>query len=113
MNLESSAASFRAGDRFDKSIATGMLSVGDETVVFDQLSAKTFRLNATARTIWEFLEARPTLSDIVAHVAAKYDIPAEQSEAASRSLLAKLLDAGLVAVPNHEVIIRSENMEDK
>ena len=65
-----------------------------------------FALNSTGRAVWEHLDGRKELRDVVQALSGQYQIPVGQIEADVRSLVAELLAEGiLVTVPKDSAAI--------
>lgn len=66
-----------------------------ELILLDPRSGEMFSLNETGQFVWERLDSSD-VPGIASAVATAFDLSRERAEADVRSLLAELLDAGLV-----------------
>jgi hypothetical protein len=70
--------------------------LGSELILLDPETQEMFSLNATGRTAWRHLAAEP-LSGVVDRVAAEFEVDPRTAADDIRALVARLLEAGLVA----------------
>lgn len=68
----------------------------DEAVVLDMSTGTYFSLRGSAVEIWELAEANGTPATIAGGLAERYDAPSDVLVAATRGVVADLLDAGLL-----------------
>ena len=72
--------------------------LGDEVVILGLRDSVYYGLTDVGARIWELLQTRRTLAEIVGVMVEEYDVTAEQAEADLNRLLADLQARGLVAV---------------
>jgi hypothetical protein len=78
-----------------KSVITSQLDDGDGVLV-DLDTKQYYQLNETAMVIWQGLEKRKPLEQIVEELVTSYDVSQEHALASIQSLLKRLQDQKLV-----------------
>jgi len=71
-------------------------SLGSETVILDLAKGEYFGLNEVGSRIWEFVQQRRTISEIMAMLENEFDAPREQLLADLQEFLSRMHDAGLI-----------------
>lgn len=72
--------------------------LGDEIVILGLRDSVYYGLSGTGAHIWELLQTRRSVQDLVALIVAEYEVTAEQAEADLQVLLADLHSRGLVEI---------------
>ncbi len=67
-----------------------------ETVILNLSRGTYFGLNEVGTIVWQALQQPATISDLRDAVVREFEVAAEVAEADVRSLLAEMIDAGLV-----------------
>ncbi len=70
----------------------------DEILLIHPQSGQAYRLNGTARVIWESLDAAGTTHDLAQGLAAVYDVDAVTALEDVEQVLVNLAEAGLLTV---------------
>jgi hypothetical protein len=84
---------------YDVPIAVASRMVDGETVIVDLESEMYFGLNRVGSVVWGELQQRAPVSQIVATVISRFDVPEEQANADVRTLIHDLEAAGLLRRP--------------
>jgi hypothetical protein len=93
--MERDAAYARSGDIVAREIQ-GVLVIVPVTSGIGDLEEELFTLNETAKSIWDMLDGRRTVSEIVAELAADYEVSSEDLYADVVGLLEELIGRKLV-----------------
>lgn len=86
-----------ASDSFTGAYGLSIMEVGDELVLLDPLSSKSFRINASGAVIWRAVASGAKFGELCAELGASFSLPAADARAITREFLASLGSRGLVA----------------
>jgi hypothetical protein len=88
-----------ADSTYEVDSAVASRVVDGETVIVDLESETYFGLNRVGSVIWDELQRRASVAEIVAAVTARFDVSTELAEADVRTLISDLEAAGLLRRP--------------
>ncbi|GDY30549.1 PqqD family protein [Gandjariella thermophila] len=79
-------------------LAVQDMSVGEDTVLFDALRNRAYRLSPAAGDVWRFVQHRPDASyeQLVDHLVTAHDLDRHDAASAASSFLTELLARGLI-----------------
>lgn len=95
--IERDSAYARSNDIVAREIQ-GVLVIVPVTSGIGDLEEELFTLNDTAKSIWDMLDGRRTVNEIVMELATKYEVSAEELAADVVGLLEELVGRKLVLV---------------
>lgn len=82
---------------FEVSIGVRSAQIGDETVVFDLLRDKCYRLNSTGTRIWELLSRGTSLGEVTDHLTKEFRLKRSEASETANTYLGELVALGLAA----------------
>jgi len=87
---------FQTTDRFNISDEVLSQEVNGETVLLDLEGESYFGLNEVGTRIWQLLQDKPMVAQVLDTLSDEYDVSREQLEGDVSELLDKLAGAGLI-----------------
>lgn len=86
-----------ARDWFASAYGLDTMEVGDELVVLDRLSGKSFRINASGAVIWRSVANGLNFTEIRETLEARFSLAPAEADEITREFLASLGSRGLVS----------------
>ena len=74
------------------------VTLGDEAILLHTKSRDYFGLTGVAGRIWELIQQRSSVSEIVAALLSEYDVTPDDCERDVERLLSQLTSAGLITI---------------
>jgi hypothetical protein len=82
----------------EPSLGLRSLELDDELILIDQLTDRSFRLNATGRRIWALLNDRCTVGEVTAALERDYGLGPDEAREVANGYVAQLSELGLAAI---------------
>ncbi len=82
--------------RFKKNPQTITKKIGGELVILDPIAGEIRSLNQTASLIWENIQPKITVDEIIKKICQKYEISVEKAKKEAINFLDKYLKIGLI-----------------
>ena len=69
-----------------------------EAIVLTPMNSKIYNFNETGSRIWEWLDGKPTVGELVAHMQCEFKVSEEQAQADIVAFLEELASKGMVSL---------------